>query len=161
MTRGFTLIELCITLAIFSILLLCAIPSWQHLMRSQQNQSQRDTLFLAIQTARYESIRRREVLVLCPDENTSRCGKAWSKGQILFADRNHNHQVDKDEPILYFFKGMDRENHLRWVGFLNDNHIQFFPGGYNDNGKFLYEDAISGRSIQFILNRVGRVHLEE
>jgi type IV fimbrial biogenesis protein FimT len=102
--RGFTLYELLVTMALVAILLTLGLPSFSKTLTKSRQTTEINALFHAIHLARKESIRRRQVVSLCPssDGETCRPGTDWSSGWILFnnADQDSPPQVDADEFVV-------------------------------------------------------------
>lgn len=89
-TRGFTLVELLITLAVAAILLAVAVPSFRTFIQNAKLNSAADSFLAAIQQARSEAITRGDIVVLCrtADSSTDNCGgsnKNWSAGWLMYA----------------------------------------------------------------------------
>jgi type IV fimbrial biogenesis protein FimT len=103
-TRGYTLYELVMTLAIAALVLTLGLPSFGGLVADQRLRAETDALFHALHLARKTSIARRREIALCPSRDGLACdgGTDWSAGWILFvnADRDGPPQVDGGEPVL-------------------------------------------------------------
>lgn len=89
---GFTLIELMVTLAIASILLLVAAPSLTDFKRNSELTSLSNTLLSAVNAARGEAMKRNMAAYVTPTDG----GASWGAGWIVFVDKNNN-QVFDDE----------------------------------------------------------------
>lgn len=93
-TRGFTLIELLVTVAIAAILLSLAAPAMQQFVTQKAVSSSSDELVSAMRFARSEALKRSSPVSVCggngkTDAATAACtAKDWSKGWIVFADRD-------------------------------------------------------------------------
>jgi len=102
--RGFTLYELLMTLGLVALLLSIGIPSFSATLARSRQAIEINALFHAIHLARKESIMRRQVVSLCPSQDSATCspGTDWSSGWILFvnADRDSPPQVDPGETVL-------------------------------------------------------------
>jgi type IV fimbrial biogenesis protein FimT len=91
-TRGFTLIELMVTIAILAILITLAAPSFSNVIRSNRVASQTNALVTALNTARSEASKRGLPVTVCAakDAAFSACsGDAadWQKfGWMVFTD---------------------------------------------------------------------------
>jgi type IV fimbrial biogenesis protein FimT len=103
-TRGFSLYELLMTLAIAALVLTIGLPSFGGLVADKRLRAEADALFHALHLARKTSIVRRREVTLCPSADGASCEGStdWSAGWILFvnADRDGPPQVDAGEPIL-------------------------------------------------------------
>jgi type IV fimbrial biogenesis protein FimT len=102
--RGFTLYELLMTMLLVAILVSIGLPSFSATLARSRQTAEINALFHAIHLARKESIRRRQVVTLCPSVNGRSCGGKddWSKGWILFnnTDQDSPPQVDPDEFVV-------------------------------------------------------------
>lgn len=101
-SRGMTLIELIVILAMAAILLVGAAPSFRSMMASTQLTTAKNSLVLGLQRARMEAVSRGREQVLCPSSDGLRCDDAsdWSNGWLLYSDDNRNGRFDPVEPLL-------------------------------------------------------------
>ncbi len=103
--RGFSMIELVITIAIAAILLTLAIPSFTSFLNSNRVSGQANELLATFQAARLESIRRGREVVVCGSSNanaaTPSCSgtAAWG-GWISFVDTDSDGVFDTGETLL-------------------------------------------------------------
>jgi type IV fimbrial biogenesis protein FimT len=107
-TKGFSLAELLIAIAIVAILATVAIPSFTTLQQNTQRRASVNNFWHAIFLARSEAIKRNSVVALCKSSNTTRCDNTpgnWSSGWIVFEnlDRDSPAQLDNGEPILRIY----------------------------------------------------------
>jgi type IV fimbrial biogenesis protein FimT len=88
---GFTLTELLITLAIASILIAIAAPSFRDMAIRNRLSGYANDLIATVNVARSEAIRRGVTVAICPtsDEGGS-CSGAWSDGWMTFVDPNRD-----------------------------------------------------------------------
>lgn len=84
-TRGFTLIELMITIAILAIVIAIAAPSFTSVIQTNRATSLHHELLGAIQLARSESVKRRQDVIVCRTEDQETCdnGSDWSVGWLV------------------------------------------------------------------------------
>lgn len=87
--RGFTLMELLITVAIAAILLAVAAPSFTSIIRNNQMAAARDDVFRAIQYARSHAVSTNQTVTICSaqDPISSGCnatGGDFADGWIVF-----------------------------------------------------------------------------
>jgi len=85
--RGFTLIELMITVAVVAIVLAIGVPSFQEMMRNNRAATHMNGIIGALNLARSEAIKRGRRVSLCPSSDQAGCsGSDWAKGWIVFVD---------------------------------------------------------------------------
>jgi type IV fimbrial biogenesis protein FimT len=103
--RGFSLLELLLTIALVALILGLGVPSFSKISARARQGVALDALFHAVHLARKESIMRRRVVSLCPSFDGLRCapGSDWSGGFLVFenSDRDEPPQVDGGEPVLH------------------------------------------------------------
>lgn len=82
---GFTLIELIVTLAVFAIILLIAVPSYRDLILNNRGVSQINDLVAGLNYARSEAIKRGISVSVCASSDGATCnaGSDWSQGWII------------------------------------------------------------------------------
>jgi type IV fimbrial biogenesis protein FimT len=103
--RGFTLIELMITISISAILLSMTVPSFAEMRQNSIRRSALNDYWHAIFLARNEAIKRNSVVVLCKSNDGQTCQPAaanWSSGWLVFDNLDHDEPAQRDdgEPIL-------------------------------------------------------------
>lgn len=84
-TRGFTLIELMVTIAVLAIAIAIAVPSFTSVIQSNRTTSLNQEMLGAIQLARSEAVKRRKDVIICRTENQSVCanGTNWAAGWLV------------------------------------------------------------------------------
>ena len=89
---GFTLIELFITLAVVSVLLVIGVPSLKSFLQKSQLIASTNELVSAFHVARSEAIKINNSVTICESSNGSSCNTPgtgnWKNGWIVFVDRN-------------------------------------------------------------------------
>lgn len=106
--RGFSLLELLITVLLAGVLLGVGVPSFADLLARNRQTAEVNALFHALYLARQESIRRRRVVALCPTMDGEDCtpGADWSTGWLMFenTDRDAPPRNDPGEPVILVHK---------------------------------------------------------
>ncbi|WP_282598034.1 GspH/FimT family pseudopilin [Chromobacterium violaceum] len=84
--KGFSLLELMVTIAVAALLLTVALPAWQVFVLNQRLIGTRDQLISAMNQARSLSISNDDVVTICPYNagSASSCGTSWSAGWAIF-----------------------------------------------------------------------------
>ncbi|WP_198411398.1 GspH/FimT family pseudopilin [Marinimicrobium alkaliphilum] len=84
--RGFTLIELIVTLAVLAIVAGFAIPGFNSLIQSNRSVALAEDLLSAVNYARSEAVRRGQRVSLCASDNGTSCTGDWVDGWIVVVD---------------------------------------------------------------------------
>jgi type IV fimbrial biogenesis protein FimT len=94
---GFSLIELLVVLAIAAISLAMGVPSFRILIQNQRTTTTVNDFFAAVNLARSEAMQRGVRVDLMPAQG----GNDWTKGWVVFVDRNGNHKPDSSDQIIF------------------------------------------------------------
>lgn len=99
--RGFTLIELMVTITVLAVLMALAVPSFAALLRQWRLTTTVETLAGDFRLARSTAIRTSRPVVLCV-RNANQCGTGtdWTNGWLMFSDLNGNGNLNQGEPLL-------------------------------------------------------------
>jgi type IV fimbrial biogenesis protein FimT len=98
--RGFTLIELMVTIAVAAILVAMAVPGFQSAVNGNRLATAANEMVASLQTARVEAIRRNRRVAVCTSANANAgtnatCSSAGVDGWITFVDANTDGDFDK------------------------------------------------------------------
>ena len=83
--RGFTLLELMVTVAIVAILLSIAVPSFKTTIEDNRQIAQINELLGSLMYARSEAITENKAIAVCASSTQTSCGSDWSQGWIVYA----------------------------------------------------------------------------
>jgi len=84
--RGFTLMELMITVAVMAILLTAALPNFRTALQNNRLTAQANELITAMQFARSEALKRGFPVELCSSSDGAVCGGDWNEGWLVYVD---------------------------------------------------------------------------
>jgi type IV fimbrial biogenesis protein FimT len=101
-SKGFTLVELMITVAVVAILAAIAFPSFQQVLRSNRVASANNEVMGLVALARSEAIRNKRGGAVCGSSNGTSCDGDWSKGMLAWSDTDPDGALGADETVLRF-----------------------------------------------------------
>lgn len=158
-TRGFTLIELMVTLAIATILLTIAVPNFVVFVQNNRLTSQANDLVTALNYARSEAIKGGAPVTVCGRASNTACGGAttWDAGYLVYADTNRNGAPDAGE-ILQVRQQLEGGNSLRAGA---STQITYQSSGFRSDGNgpdtfSLYDSRGVGSGRAVCVNTQGR-----
>ncbi len=162
--KGFTLIELMITVAIMSIMLTVGLPSFQSIIASSRLTSSANAMVSALQLARSEALKQHKTVIIAPKKD-----KAWSAGWDIFVDLNKDDIPQSGEQVLASAV-FDAANSTMAITATYSDHI-----GYSANGRPVHNGTQANSNTWFlfctpkssptdfrkvVISLTGRVHVE-
>jgi type IV fimbrial biogenesis protein FimT len=157
---GFTLIELLITLTLLAILLTLAVPVYKELIKNTRTTTQVNQLIAAINFARSEAIKRQAIVTLCASNNQKTCSSDWTKGWLVFVDKQASGQVNNDDEILRIYSTLPINHHLEWHALRNYLQMNSVGGTRSQNGHFSYYTQDKNNQQQISISQTGRIRVE-
>ena len=117
-SRGLTLIELMVTLAVFAIVTALAFPGFRLYQQNSLRVTQINDMVASFNMARTEAVKRNRNVAICASADQATCSGAndWTTGWIVFIDDNQdgandatdgNGDIDANETLLQSHAGLD------------------------------------------------------
>ena len=140
--KGFTVVELLITIVVVSILLATGVPSILQMVKNNRVTMQANKLVTSVQLGRNEAVKRGTRTTVCAANTTlDDCAGSsnWANGWIVFSNLDNDSTADtgtgecddkKDEDCI--MRTSEGINNSTLTG--SDNAIHFLPTGLTDNG---------------------------
>lgn len=144
--KGWTLVELLVSLALLGILLALALPGFDRLSKTQRADRLRDDLFADLTLARSQALSLGVPVSICTnnpiivaDVTALDClvpGDNWSSGWLVFVDLNADRQRQSHERLLAVYEDAPGDIEIR---FNRNQAVMFDRQGYlADSGSSFY-----------------------
>jgi type IV fimbrial biogenesis protein FimT len=109
--RGFTLVEMMITIALAAILISVAVPSLNQFATNARQTGATNDFVATIHIARSMAITTNARVTICASSGGSACeAVSWDQGWIAFSDANSNQLVDGNDAIVSSGEGIEGVN---------------------------------------------------
>lgn len=110
-SRGFTLIELMITIAVLAIVVTVAVPSFRNIIISNSVSFDRDEFFSLVAFARSEAIKRGTAVTVCKSADGASCDDSlsWEDGWLLFHDADGDGVKDTGDESVRAVAALDAQ----------------------------------------------------
>lgn len=152
--KGFTLVELMITLAVLAIILGIALPNFSELMRANRAQTQANLLLKSLNLARSEAIKRGAAVRVSALSNGN-----WHLGWRVWSDSNGNGSFDNAELLRLSpaWSGTETLTSLvTEVIFTSGGGLAGMAAGASNNFAFNVGDGYCRYERIITINAVGR-----
>jgi len=166
--RGFTLVEMLVVLAVGSILLAIAIPSYAFLVNTSRLAAVTNDLVTALHLARSEAIKRGVRVTVCKTSDAMAASPAcsttanWHDGWLVFVDGGTSGEIDGDDTLIRVREQVSGGAVITSINY--SRYISYLPGGGSQGSSGLANGSlkICRGSIQrnIIVNRTGRPRLD-
>ncbi|MCK4608305.1 MAG: GspH/FimT family pseudopilin [Gammaproteobacteria bacterium] len=154
--RGFTTIELLITISVAAILMLIAVPDMHAFVMENRAAAEVNNLVTALQFTRNAAISQDGVVKFCESSDQRTCGGAWRDGQLT---------VDSQGQILRLFPALPKGDKLIWNSNLgDDNYVGFSGLGATTGqwGSFYYcPQGKKHHAEAVIISKTGHIKVEK
>jgi len=158
-SRGFTLIEAMIALAVSCILLGTAVPACTGALAAAHAASARAALLASLTQSISHSALTGSEVVLCPgDAAGCRDSFDWSGGWIAYADIDGDRSHDANETLLHAEPVLAGQVHLRTSA--GRKRLVFQPNGGNAGSNVTFtlcDDRGAAKAVTLVLANDGRL----
>jgi len=129
--RGFTLIELMVTVALIAIMTVLAAPSFDSALLSNRLAGFANSFVASAQLARSEAIKRNRPVHICRSSDGATCAASgtWQQGWIVWSDESQppNGALDAGEPVIQVQQAISADYHFTSSG--GKYNLAFQPTG--------------------------------
>ena len=147
--RGFTLIELMVTISIAAVILAIGIPSFNAFVQKNRVVALSSGFISSVNYARIESVKRGVSVSVCPsgNKNQTTCGGAndWNQGWIVFVDAAGSGKLSKQSDRLQIYQSFQDLGSLK----TKEPRITFASTGYPIAG------AQAGAGAEYLFSALG------
>lgn len=134
--RGFTLVEMMVTLLVLGVLLAIGAPGFSELIKNNRMLSETYGLRAALNTARSEALAQRTFVTLCRSDDGASCSGDWNDGYIAFRDVDGDGTIDDpNDPAgdqIFLAKVLDLDS-VEITYSNGANRVRFDSQGYATN----------------------------
>jgi type IV fimbrial biogenesis protein FimT len=160
--RGFTMLELLVTMAVAAVLLCIAIPSYRGLVSRNAMAAQVNDLVGALQYTRSQAVTRGQRVYLCKSSDQETCAKNgdWSQGWIVYTP-DAGAKTPTPSNLLRVHGPLTDQ--IRICGNNNLEKDAFFDANgfaMGSRGHFTASAPDSAQQTQIVIAGSGRIHLE-
>lgn len=152
--RGFSLVELMVTVAVLAVILGLGVPGLTSLIGKSRISAKSSELLADLSLARSEAIKRGIRTTFCPSVSGSSCGGTdWSAGRIVFVDDNGNGTFDTGSDIVLRVGDPLTGNATLTSSYTTASPLQYLPSGQaSGTGSFtICQSGQPGRIISITL----------
>jgi type IV fimbrial biogenesis protein FimT len=124
--RGFTLVELMVTVVVLAVILALGVPSMAGFVRTSKVRSAQSELIASLMLARSEAVKRGATVGIAASSPTT--GNEFNAGWTVWVDTDVNGVVDAGEPVIRDYPTLNGAVVLATIG--NVTNFAFNSSGF-------------------------------
>lgn len=161
--RGFTLIELIVTVTILAIIATIATPYILSILANMEAKRIAGQIDNTLTLAKAESYIRRQDLLVCLSNNGGLCHRDSFKQLLLFSDKNNNNNFDAGIDYLIDEQSLNPKYSTLYLRVGNNRHYTKFwgdsgkPRGHFGHIKYCPTSTYNQTTYQISFSHLGKV----
>lgn len=146
-----------VTVAVATILLAIAVPSFQDVIRRNRLAAATNDFLASIYYTRSEAVKEDKRAIMCASSNGSTCTGSWADGWIVVVDSNQNDEVNETDKLV-----LVREAPPSGISIEGKTKIAYMPSGRVASfGHGTITIGASGHTKKIIISTSGRPRVED
>jgi type IV fimbrial biogenesis protein FimT len=162
--QGWTMVELLIVLAIFSLLAGLASQALVPLLENHRARSNLNQLYHLLEFSRYQAVIQRQMVTVCPSLDGTACTTDWSAPVLAFTDSNSNERIDAGDQLLRELTlSLDRQQIIMRAS-AQRQFLQFKPSGVSNGiagSLVICDKSHSYYPTRLVVSLTGRISLKD
>lgn len=158
--KGFTLVELMVTLSVIAILVTVGIPALGEFVHDTQQKTAFSKLISAYAFARQEAVHRGKGVSICPVKRIkpTQCTNNWSEGVLIYINKAGGSKFQAGDEKLKFVLFPENIT-LDWKK--NTYLMTINPEGGTAAGSFTLKKTDGSSPFKLIISSIGRSRIEK
>jgi type IV fimbrial biogenesis protein FimT len=168
--RGFSLIEVLVTLLVLSVLGSLSVVAFRSIGNSMKLTAATNSFITNLNLARSEAIKRNQRTVVCKSRDGVSCNSSdgWHQGWIVFHDSNNNGEREPGESVAWRVEDLPAEVRVngnlavsRYVSYSPTGDTKLLSGAFQAGTVTVCNQSLERTDArQIVLNAVGRVRVQ-
>jgi type IV fimbrial biogenesis protein FimT len=161
--QGWTMVELLLVLAIFSLLAGLASSSLGTMLENKRAAASLSQLYHLLRYSRHEAVVRGHFVTVCPSLDRLRCNGDWSAPVIVFTDSNSDETINGDDTLLRELRVPVNGQAIQFRASARRQFMQFKPTGVSNGiaGKVMIcEQSRTFYPRKLVISLGGRISMK-
>lgn len=161
--KGFTILELMITVAVGAIAMAIAVPNMQSFVENQRQATSSNKLLSSLLAARDEALTNNVRVTVCPSRNGTSCQAVnWDQGHIAFIDLDSDQVVDAGDRMVAIGEsassgiGIETGSFGTFLMYRPNGRIMVNNTGENEGTFAICDDRGGSKARTLTINTSGR-----